>query len=212
MEFENRNIPPSQTINEERSFAKYFLLSLVTLSLYSLWFAATIGKDINTIASAYDGKRTMNFMWLAVPLIILSMLMGGLLVWVVALTYDALSMDDVFVSYAADPFTLLIASLLLMAVSVSVLVYLVSMYVWTYRVTKRIVNELQRRQLSAAFAVRDFWIWYLAASFIFALPAEFVDGVASYLMMALSFIGPLVYVYKLITAINTLAKDYNSNG
>lgn len=48
-----------------RGLLKFILLNFVTLGIYSLVYFSGISSDINTIASRYDGKRTMHFCLLA---------------------------------------------------------------------------------------------------------------------------------------------------
>ncbi len=48
-------------LKTDRSFLMYFLLSLVTFGIYPIIAFTTISEDINTIASQYDGKKTMNY-------------------------------------------------------------------------------------------------------------------------------------------------------
>ena len=49
---------PLQT---NRSLTKYILLGLITLGIYDIVVITKISNDINTIASKYDGRHTMNF-------------------------------------------------------------------------------------------------------------------------------------------------------
>ena len=55
------SIAPVGQLNANRSLLKFILLSLVTLGIYSLIYYSGISSDINTIASRYDGKRTMHY-------------------------------------------------------------------------------------------------------------------------------------------------------
>ena len=48
-------------LKTNRSLLKYILLSLVTFGIYPLFLFSDIGSDINTIASRYDGKKTMHY-------------------------------------------------------------------------------------------------------------------------------------------------------
>ena len=49
------------TLQTNRSLTKYILLGLITLGIYDIVVMTKISNDINTIASKYDGKHTMNF-------------------------------------------------------------------------------------------------------------------------------------------------------
>lgn len=57
--------PPSVALKTDRGFWMYLLLSLVTCGIYSLVIMTVYSSDINTIASRYDGKKTMNFCLMA---------------------------------------------------------------------------------------------------------------------------------------------------
>jgi hypothetical protein len=71
---------PIMQLSTNRSFLKYVLLSIVTCGIYGIICLYEISKDINTIASRYDNKNTMNYVlvWLlslftfGIPLIVWS--------------------------------------------------------------------------------------------------------------------------------------------
>ena len=73
------NAPVAQ-LKTDRSLAKFILLSLVTFGIYALVVMSGVSTDINTIASRYDGKKTMHFCLLT---FILTPITGGIasLVW-----------------------------------------------------------------------------------------------------------------------------------
>ncbi len=74
------NQPPIMQLNTSRGLAKYILLSLITFGIYGLVCMSGISSDINTIASRYDGKRTMHFCLLA--FIVTPLTLGiGAIVW-----------------------------------------------------------------------------------------------------------------------------------
>ena len=52
---------PITPIKADRGFGMYLLLSLVTCGIYHLVIMTVYSSDINTIASRYDGRNTMNF-------------------------------------------------------------------------------------------------------------------------------------------------------
>ena len=52
---------PIMQLSTNRSFLKYVLLSIVTCGIYGIICFYDISKDINTIASRYDNKKTMNY-------------------------------------------------------------------------------------------------------------------------------------------------------
>lgn len=51
-----------------RSLVKFILLSLITCGIYAIIFYASIGDDINRLATPRDGKKTMSF-WLLILII-----------------------------------------------------------------------------------------------------------------------------------------------
>ncbi len=56
-------MPPARQLKTNRSLAKFILLSMITFGIYGLVVWGGIEEAINTAASPYDGKKTMNF-WL----------------------------------------------------------------------------------------------------------------------------------------------------
>ncbi len=48
-------------LKTNRGLIKFILLNLITLGIYGLVFYSNISTDINTIASRYDGKKTMHY-------------------------------------------------------------------------------------------------------------------------------------------------------
>ena len=52
---------PADQLKTDRSWVKFLLLSIVTLGIYTIVFYYGISSDINTTASRYDGKKTMNY-------------------------------------------------------------------------------------------------------------------------------------------------------
>ena len=61
--------------------------------------------------------------------------------------------------------------------------------VWYHRISNRIGDELRRRGVDTDFGARTFWLWYILGSLIT--------------------IGPFVYIYKRIHAMNQLNALYN---
>ena len=61
---------PVGKLKTNRGLLKYILLSIITFGIYGLVVMSTISSDINTVASRYDGKRTMPYfaMYLLAPL------------------------------------------------------------------------------------------------------------------------------------------------
>ena len=196
------NRTPYQALNEERSFLKYFLLSVITLGIYSLFYFASIGRDVNDIASRYDGKKTMNVFFLAVPLIIVLALTTVLII---------ITPEDPIIMDSMEAAKLMVIGLSLIALGLALIVLSICLFVWTYRLTKRIGNELLRRNLDYKFGVKDFWLLDILACFFFLIASELTEGLLSWLLWSLSFVGPFIYTYKLTVSMNELAKDYNVN-
>lgn len=64
--------------------------------------------------------------------------------------------------------------------------------VWFHNFSKRIGDELRRRNIDYSFGAGTFWLWNVFGMLI---------G-----------IGPIVYLHKIIKAINLINADYNVNG
>lgn len=59
---DTQNSPgPARQLKTNRSLLKYILLSIITLGIYGIVVMSNISSDINTIASRYDGKKTMHY-------------------------------------------------------------------------------------------------------------------------------------------------------
>ena len=78
---DTQNSPgPARQLKTNRSLLKYILLSIITLGIYGIVVMSNVSTDINTIASRYDGKKTMHY---CLVLFIFSWLTLGIvpLVW-----------------------------------------------------------------------------------------------------------------------------------
>lgn len=64
--------------------------------------------------------------------------------------------------------------------------------VWYHRTSDRMHGELVRRQIDYDFGATDFWLWCILGSLIV--------------------IGPYVYIYKRMKAMNLINEDYNQKG
>lgn len=64
--------------------------------------------------------------------------------------------------------------------------------IWYHGLSSRIGNELKRRGIPYSFGASDFWLWNTLGCLI---------GV-----------GPLIYTYKLLKAMNMLSQDFNIKG
>ena len=59
-----QSVAPMNQLKTNRSLIKYILFTFITLGIYALVFYYRFSGDLNAIASRYDGKKTMNFLWL----------------------------------------------------------------------------------------------------------------------------------------------------
>ena len=59
MDNSENSIAPEELLSTTRGGGKLFLLSFLTLGIYAIIFWCGISSGINTIASNYDGKKTM---------------------------------------------------------------------------------------------------------------------------------------------------------
>lgn len=64
--------------------------------------------------------------------------------------------------------------------------------VWYHRLSARIGDEQQARGMTPTVTAATFWLWDVLGIFII--------------------VGPLVYFYKLLHAMNDLSADYNARG
>ena len=55
------NPRPAHQLKTNRGLIKYILLSAITFGIYGLVAMSSVSSDINTIASRYDGKKTMHY-------------------------------------------------------------------------------------------------------------------------------------------------------
>lgn len=65
-------------------------------------------------------------------------------------------------------------------------------FVWYHKISARISDELNRRGYDYKFSAASFWLWGVLGSLIL--------------------VGPLVYMHKLLTAMNIINQDFNVNG
>ena len=56
---------PVRKLKTNKGLAKYIFLSMITFGIYGLVVLSSVGNDINTVASRYDGKKTMHYCLLA---------------------------------------------------------------------------------------------------------------------------------------------------
>ncbi|EFA23708.1 hypothetical protein BIFGAL_02816 [Bifidobacterium gallicum DSM 20093 = LMG 11596] len=72
-------LPPAAQLDTSRSLLAYILLSMVTFTIYAQYMFNNVSVDINTLASKYDNRKTMQY-WLMQTLNILTLGILGL-VW-----------------------------------------------------------------------------------------------------------------------------------
>ncbi len=133
---EGRYVPPR--LEENRSFGKYLILSLVTCSIYSVFFFTSFGMDLDKVAKRRDGSKTISY---------------------------------------------------IVAFIISLLTFNIALLFWHYEVNKQVEEALGERDIACDFSTTDFWVWQVVGS--------------------LFLVGPFVYHYRLIRAMNLLCKDYN---
>ena len=80
----------------------------------------------------------------------------------------------------------------LLSFIVAPLTLFIGFIVWFHKLSNRIGDELKRRSIDYNFSAGSFWLWNVLGSLIL--------------------VGPFVYTYKLLTAMNMLSKDYNEKG
>ena len=59
------NAAPARQLKTNKGHIKTILLSIITFGIYPLVVMSAVSNDINTVASRYDGKKTMHFCLLA---------------------------------------------------------------------------------------------------------------------------------------------------
>ena len=52
---------PVGQLKTNKSLLKFILLSIITMGIYGIVVLSSVSNDINTIASRYDGKKTMHY-------------------------------------------------------------------------------------------------------------------------------------------------------
>ncbi len=55
------NTAPVGQLKTNRSLLKFIFLSIITFGIYAIVVMSAVSTDINTIASRYDGKKTMHY-------------------------------------------------------------------------------------------------------------------------------------------------------
>lgn len=85
--------------------------------------------------------------------------------------------------------------------------------IWFHNTSKRVGDELNRRNLNVDFGSKDFWLWNGAFIFVgYVVGFILAEITGMFFLTQLVYIFPFVYLYKLINAMNTLSVDYNQKG
>jgi len=66
---------------------------------------------------------------------------------------------------------------------------MIPLYIWLFKLTSRMGNELKRRGIAYSFDTKDFWLYFVLGIFIL--------------------VGPFIYIYKIVIASTKLAEHYN---
>ena len=79
--YPQQNYAPNIQLRTNRGLGKMILLSLITFGIYGLVVWCHLSEEINTVASRYDGKKTMHFL---IAMLLLSGITLGIvpLVWI----------------------------------------------------------------------------------------------------------------------------------
>ena len=96
--------------------------------------------------------------------------------------------------------------------------------VWMNKLCNRIGSELQRRCISYNFGAKDFWLWAFLLGGLGSISAGVCSVIAAtgsdayvilWILIAvtlLTCIGPMIFIAKLMNAMNHLNEDFNING
>ena len=74
------NYAPVRQLNTNKGLLKTILLGLITFGIYPLVVMYNVAEDVNTVASRYDGKKTMNYLLMTLIVAPITLGIGGL-VW-----------------------------------------------------------------------------------------------------------------------------------
>ena len=119
---------PAYQLKTNKGLLKTILLSIITFGIYPLVIMSVISNDINTVASRYDGKKTMHFCLLA--FIVAPITLGiGAIVWYHRISNrigNELKRREINYSFSASDFWLwnVLGSL----IAIGPLVYLYKMF------------------------------------------------------------------------------------
>jgi len=139
-------------LRTNRGMIKFFLLTIITLGIYAIVFYSILARDLNTMASPNDGRKTMPY-W-AVFLITLGI---SIVTGIVAQIAYAVRGAEVNL-------------FVLIAYAISYVAVLIIMLAWFHRMSNRVGDELRRRYIRYSFDAGTYWIWYILGSFIIVGP------------------------------------------
>ena len=74
------NYAPVRQLKTNKGLLKTILLGLITFGIYPLVVMYNVAEDVNTVASRYDGKKTMNYLLMTLIVAPIPLGIGGL-VW-----------------------------------------------------------------------------------------------------------------------------------
>lgn len=74
------NYAPVRQLKTNKGLLKTILLGLITFGIYPLVVMYNVAEDVNTVASRYDGKKTMNYLLMTFIVAPITLGIGGL-VW-----------------------------------------------------------------------------------------------------------------------------------
>ena len=148
---------------------------------------------MNTIATPHDGSKTLNYLFIGLPVLTIAIINSS-------------------VEHIALSILTFIAGLVAL--------------IWTYKMTNRVEETLLRRRRHYDFGTKHFWIFLVVgpliagivgAGVVFVLVlmlfAININLLTLFILLALVAITPLVliiiYTYKLCSAMNILARDFN---
>ena len=72
------NYAPVRQLKTNKGLLKTILLGLITFGIYPLVVMYNVAEDVNTVASRYDGKKTMNYLLMTLIVAPITLGIGGL--------------------------------------------------------------------------------------------------------------------------------------
>jgi len=148
----------TKQLRTNRGMIKFYLLSIITLGIYAIVFYSILARDLNTVASPHDGKRTMPY-W------------ATLLIAIGVVIVVAIGTTIAFAIMGLE-----IGSLMYMVVIylIALPIVIIMELAWFHRMSNRVGDELQRRYIQYSFDAGTFWIWFILGSFIIVGPFIYI--------------------------------------